>query len=198
LLAGVAAATSDLRTILIAGSAAVAAGAFSMASGEYVSVAAQGDAEKADRAQEERELLRHPEGELAELTGIYVSRGVTPEVAAEVAKQLTAADALGAHLRDEIGIHDDRVARPVQAAVVSATSFVLGAAPTVLPVVIFSSTMARTISIWCVCLVLLAVLGTVGAQLAGAGRTRGTIRVLIGGALALLVTTVVGSVVGGF
>jgi len=198
LLAGVAAANSDLRTIMTAGAAAVAAGALSMASGEYVSVAAQRDAERSDTEQEASELERHPDRELKELTDIYVRRGVERELAGEVAKQLTAADALGAHLRDEVGITSTSAAKPMQAALVSASSFVVGALPLLSVVVLFDSTMARTVSIWVVCLTLLAVLGSVGAHIGGASRTRGTVRVVAGGVLALIVTTGVGAAVGTF
>ncbi|MBF9045045.1 VIT family protein, partial [Rhodobacterales bacterium HKCCE4037] len=128
LIAGVAAGSGDKPVILLAGLAGMVAGALSMAAGEFVSVSSQADVEKADVAREKRELERNPDGELAELQAIYEERGLRPDLAAEVADELTRHDALTAHLRDEIGLTDLSPPRPVQAAVVSAATFAAGAA----------------------------------------------------------------------
>ena len=128
LIVGVAGAGSDRGTVLIAGLAGLVAGAMSMAAGEYVSVSSQADAEAADRAREQEELATMPEAELAELRDIYVERGLDAELAARVAEQLMAGDALKAHLRDELGITESLAARPLQAAAVSAATFSVGAA----------------------------------------------------------------------
>ena len=132
LLVGVAAAAASPHTILMTGVAALVAGALSMAAGEYVSVSSQADTENADIAKEKRELEEMPEAELKELTHIYVQRGLSPALAAEVAKELTAHDALGAHMRDELGIVEHMTARPVQAALSSAAAFAVGALPPLL------------------------------------------------------------------
>src|SRR5690606_8704181 len=128
LVVGVAAASTGRTEVLIAGVAGLVAGAMSMAAGEYVSVSSQEDTEKADLARERDELGTQPEAELAELTGIYVQRGLDEELARQVAAQLTAKDALGAHARDELGISEVMTARPVQAALASAATFAVGAA----------------------------------------------------------------------
>src|SRR6185436_521387 len=129
LVVGVAAAEATRHNVLVAGVAGLAAGALSMAAGEYVSVSSQADTEHADIAQERGELASSPEAERAELAGIYVGRGLDPDLAGQVADQLMAKDALGAHARDELGIHEQTRARPIQAAVASAASFAVGAAP---------------------------------------------------------------------
>lgn len=195
LVVGVAAAGSARPEVLIAGLAGLMAGAMSMAAGEYVSVSSQTDAEGADKARELRELSDDPETELEELTGIYVARGLDRELAAEVAKKLTEKDAIGAHLRDELGISETVTAHPVQAAVVSALTFAVGAA---LPLGVAAFAPEATISPWVAgaTFVALGVLGWVGAAAGGAGRLRGSLRVAFWGALAMGVTAAVGSLFG--
>jgi VIT1/CCC1 family predicted Fe2+/Mn2+ transporter len=195
LVLGMATANAGVHAILVAGVAGLAAGAFSMAAGEYVSVSSQADAERTDARIEARALQEHPEAELEELTGIYRSRGVEPELARQVAEQLTRHDDLGTHLRDELGIHDVHRARPVQAGVASALAFTAGALPPVLlawlwpddtlPAAIVAST-----------LVLLAVLGYAAERMAGGKGLRGAMRVLIWGALALGATALIGRAFG--
>ena len=195
LVVGVASASVDRGAVLLAGVAGMVAGALSMAAGEYVSVSSQSDTESADLAKERKELASSPEAEHDELTGIYVDRGLTPELAAEVARQLATHDALGAHARDELGIHAANRARPIQAALASAAAFGIGAAPptllagfwplaTLTPVVMAST------------LVLLAVLGSVAARLGDAPLGRGAFRVMLWGAVAMAATTIVGRVFG--
>lgn len=195
LVVGVAAAESSREAVLIAGVAGLVAGALSMAAGEYVSVSSQSDIEHADLALERRELAEAPEAELAELTGIYVARGLTPDLAAQVAAQLTAHDALGAHTRDELGMSDATRARPIQAAVASAAAFAAGAAP---PVVLAAlvATGRLTPAVIGVTLVLLAGLGMTAAQLGGAPRARGALRVAFWGAVAMAASALVGRLFG--
>jgi VIT1/CCC1 family predicted Fe2+/Mn2+ transporter len=192
IVVGVAAAHTDHKGILIAGMAGLAAGAMAMAAGEYVSVSSQADTEKADLARETKELSDDPAGEQRELAGIYVARGLTPELATEVAAQLTAHDALGAHARDELGIIESQVARPVQAAGASAVSFVAGAA---LPLLV-AALVPRTYTIPVVVLVtlcILSILGALAAQVGGARSWVGSLRVTFWGALAMGVTAGVGA-----
>jgi VIT1/CCC1 family predicted Fe2+/Mn2+ transporter len=191
LIAGVAASGADPRSVLLAGFAALVGGALSMAAGEYVSVASQADAEKADLATERRELAQYPEGELRELAGIYVRRGLEPALAAQVAEQLTAHDALAAHARDELGITHELRARPLQAAAASAAAFATGAA---LPLAIAVLVPARSLAIVLVpaSLACLAALGALAAHAGGASLLRGAWRVTIWSALAMLATTLVG------
>lgn len=191
LIAGFAASGADPRSVLLAGFAALVGGALSMAAGEYVSVASQADAEKADLATERRELAQYPEGELRELAGIYVRRGLEPALAAQVAEQLTAHDALAAHARDELGITHELRARPLQAAAASAAAFATGAA---LPLAIAALVPARSLAIVLVpaSLACLAVLGALAAHVGGASLLRGAWRVTIWSALAMLATTLVG------
>jgi VIT1/CCC1 family predicted Fe2+/Mn2+ transporter len=195
LITGVAAAEGGRQGVLVAGVAGWLAGAMSMAAGEYVSVSSQADSEKADLAREREELHSMPEAELDELTGIYVQRGLDPELARQVAMQLTEKDALGAHARDELGIHAATQARPVQAALASSASFSVGSAmpllvalaaplPWLVPAVIVAS------------LMFLGVLGAVGARTGGANAWRATARVLVWGAAAMLVTAAVGRLFG--
>lgn len=195
LVVGVAAAEPDRAAILLAAVAGLAAGALSMAAGEYVSVSSQADTENADLSRERGELAETPEAEHAELAQIYVSRGLTPELARQVADHLTAHDALGAHARDELGIHELTRARPIQAAVASAASFAVGAAPpailaAVLPMPVLSPGIVG------VTLVLLAALGGVAAHLGGAPLTRGALRVAFWGAVAMGCTALVGRLFG--
>ncbi|MFN4062514.1 MAG: VIT1/CCC1 transporter family protein [Paracoccus hibiscisoli] len=195
LIVGVAAASPDRAQILVAGLAGLAAGAMSMAAGEYVSVSSQSDTERSDIARERAELTLDPAGELTELTQIYVDRGLDPALASQVAAQLTQHDALGSHLRDELGLSEAITAAPVQAAVVSAATFAAGAA---LPLGAAALAPAGAISVWVtvVTLLTLAGLGAVGAQAGGAGIARGTLRVLVWGAMAMAATAAVGHLFG--
>jgi VIT1/CCC1 family predicted Fe2+/Mn2+ transporter len=195
LIVGVAAAGTDTRTILLTGLAGLLAGAMSMAAGEYVSVHSQADAENADLAQEKRELRDEPEAELRELTSIYVKRGLDPALARQVAEQLTARDALGAHARDELGISEMLKPRPFQAAFSSAASFTVGAAlPLLMVLAIPAGQLVLTVSI--ATLVLLALLGAVAARVGGADMLKAALRVTFWGAVALAVTASVGTLFG--
>ncbi len=195
LVIGVAASNATRSSILVAGSAGLVAGALSMAAGEYVSVSSQRDAELADISKEARELEHQPHHELDELTEIYVSRGLEPELARTVAEQLTAHDALGTHLRDELGLATDELARPWEATAVSAVSFAIGAA---LPLasMAFASTSTRILLVAVVSLVCLAGLGAVGGRIGGAPAGRAAVRVAIGGAIAMLLSAGIGRLVG--
>jgi VIT1/CCC1 family predicted Fe2+/Mn2+ transporter len=195
LIVGVAAAGAARGDIIVAGVAALVAGAMSMAAGEYVSVSSQSDTEKADLAREAKELRDDPEFELTELTQIYVERGLTPALAREVAVQLMAKDALGAHARDELHIVEAIAARPVQAALTSAATFAAGALLPLL-VVLAAPEGALIVSVVIAALVLLALLGALGARTGGASATKGLARVLFWGALALAVTAAVGRLFG--
>ena len=195
LVIGVAAAGASPQTILITGVAGLVSGAMSMAAGEYVSVSSQSDTEAADIARETEELATQPEHELDELTGIYTLRGLTPELARQVAVQLTAHDALGAHARDELGIIDTMNAKPVQAALASAGTFAIGAALPLLVVILVSNSniipyVAAT------SLFFLASLGGLAAQAGGASLFKGASRVAFWGVLAMLATAAVGSLFG--
>lgn len=191
LVVGVAAAATGHGGILIAGVAGLAAGAMSMAAGEYVSVSSQSDTEKADLAREAVELAGDHEAETRELAGIYVGRGVAPDLATEVARQMMAHDALGAHARDELGISDITTARPIQAALTSAITFSAGAA---LPLVVAAVAPLDTLAIWVAVSALLglAVLGALGARAGGAPVGRSVLRVVFWGALAMAITAGVG------
>ena len=195
LIVGVAAATPDRTAILIAGIAGLTAGALSMAAGEYVSVSSQSDTEEADLARERAELEEQPEFELEELADIYAARGVEKPLAREVARQLMAKDALGAHARDELGISEITTARPVQAAITSAITFAAGA---ILPLlaVIFSPTVWLIYSVPAATIVFLALLGALGAQAGGANLLVGAARVAFWGALAMAVTAGIGAIFG--
>lgn len=195
LLIGVVAASNDRTQLLIAGIAAVVAGAMSMAAGEYTSVSSQRDTENADIARETEELEETPDVELEELTQIYEQRGLDRPLARQVAIQLTKADALGSHMRDELGIIEGATARPVQAAVVSSIGFLLGSIPSVLIVAVVPPA-ARLITIAIVALVLLAIVGGVGARLGGANVPRAAARVTIIGGVAMAIAAVVGTLVG--
>ncbi|MFZ9311147.1 MAG: VIT1/CCC1 transporter family protein [Arenimonas sp.] len=195
LILGVAAANGGKDAVLVAGVAGLVAGAMSMAAGEYVSVHSQADTEKADLAKETHELATDPEGELKELTAIYVHRGLTPDLAKQVAVQLTAHDALGAHARDELGISAHFSARPVQAALSSAASFAAGA---VLPLAV-AGLMPAASMMWAVALstlLFLTALGAVAAGTGGAPILKGASRVLFWGALAMAATWGIGSLFG--
>lgn len=195
LMIGVSTSEANMRTILIAGLAGLVAGAMSMAAGEYVSVSSQRDTERADIARERREQAADPAVELNELTEIYVRRGLDRALARTVATQLTAKDALGAHLRDELGFAAGGMARPVQAAVSSAVSFALGAALPLAALVVAPEG-ARVATIAGTALLLLAGLGAMGGYFGGAKVLRATMRVLLGGGLAMGVTAALGRMVG--
>jgi len=195
LVVGVAAAAPGAGAVLVAAVAGLVAGALSMAAGEYVSVSSQSDTEQADLARERGELAASPEAERSELAGIYEKRGLSPELALQVADQLTARDALGAHARDELGIHELTRARPVQAAVASAASFAVGAAPPALLAALMPPHLL-TMGVGGVTIVLLLALGAVAARLGGASLTRGALRVAFWGAVAMVSTAVVGRLFG--
>ena len=195
LVIGVAAAAAAKSDILLAGTAGLVAGAMSMAAGEYVSVHSQADTEKAELEREKRELAADIQGETMELAGIYVERGLDPKLARQVADQLMVRDALGSHMRDELGITEVMTARPIQAAGFSAASFSIGAAlpllvclfefgPWLIPAVAVSS------------LFFLAILGALAAQAGGADWKSGSLRVLFWGAVAMAVTAIVGKIFG--
>ncbi len=195
LMMGVAASHATRDAVLITGVAGLCAGAMSMAAGEFVSVSSQHDAESADIELEKRELETAPEAELAELAGIYRSRGLSKELALEVAKQLSAHDELGAHLRDELGIEEQSRARPLQAAWISAVSFALFALLPILALLI-APDHHRMEMIAAVTLASLALLGAIGGKLGGASMLRASLRVTIGGALAMAVTAGIGHLLG--
>ena len=195
LIVGVAAAGTDQHTILLTGTAGLVAGAMSMAAGEYVSVHSQADAEAADLRVERAEIRDDPAAELRELASIYVKRGLKPALAQQVAEELSEHDALAAHARDELGITEAQAAKPIQAALSSATSFTVGAALPLLLVVFFEGT--KLIPIVSVAsLAFLALLGAVAAQAGGANMLKGAVRVTFWSALAMGVTAGVGAMVG--
>ncbi|MCA9838644.1 MAG: VIT1/CCC1 transporter family protein [Trueperaceae bacterium] len=193
---GVAAASgSSQATILLAGVAALIAGAMSMAAGEYVSVQSQADTEKADLELEKSELEKHPEKELEELTSIYIERGLDENLARQVAAQLTAKDALGSHMRDELGITEALKAKPIQAAFASAAAFIVGG---IIPVIIafFSSASIVTYSVGATTVIALLLLGGLAAYAGGASIIKGALRVTIWGVAAMLLTAAIGSLFG--
>lgn len=195
LLVGIAAAGADKPAILLGGLAALTAGAMSMAAGEYVSVSSQADAEAADRKREAGELAAEPAAERAELIGIYRARGLDADLAARVADQLTAADALGTHLRDELGMTEHSAARPLQAASASAVTFALGAAiPLAAAAMLPSGILIEGIS--GLALMLLGLLGALGAWAGNAPPVRAAIRVCFWGAAARGLTAAVGALFG--
>ena len=195
LIVGVAAAATAHSEILVAGVAGLVAGAMSMAAGEYVSVSSQSDTEQADLARERGELAEQPAFERAELAQIYVKRGLEPELAAKVAEQLMAKDALGAHAHDELGISQMTTARPIQAARTSAATFAVGAAmPLATAALVPESWLIPTVS--AASLGFLALLGGVGAKAGGANIWRATIRVSFWGAIAMAITAAIGAAVG--
>ena len=191
----VSSAATSTSTIAVAGLAGLAAGAMSMAVGEYVSVSSQRDTENADIRKETAELKKTPDLELNELTHIYVQRGLEPVLARSVAEQLTAADPLGAHLRDELGITHATKARPWQAALVSVVSFGLGAAIPLLALAVAGGIDPIAV-IAIAALVVLAITGAVGGRLGGAPVGRAAVRVLVGGGAAMAITALVGNLIG--
>lgn len=195
LVMGVAAAGTSSENVLIAGVAGLVAGAMSMAAGEYVSVSSQADTEQADLERERRELLADPRHEHAELAAIYMGRGLDASLAAQVAAQLMAHDALGAHARDELGISDTLSARPIQAAWSSAATFAVGAGLPLLAVVLAP----LSVLMWAVSgisLLSLALLGSLAARVGGAPVISATVRVTFWGALAMALTAGVGFLFG--
>ncbi|MES2470028.1 MAG: VIT family protein [Verrucomicrobiota bacterium] len=195
LIVGVAAADASHGNVLVTGIAGLVAGAMSMAAGEYVSVSSQADTEQADLQRERLELATEPEKELAELTAIYVARGLEAGLASEVARQLTAHDAHGTHARDELGISESLSARPVQAALASAGTFAVGAAlPLVLVLIVPSASLVWTVSLCS--LVFLALLGGLAAWAGGSPIWRATARVTFWGALAMALTAGAGALFG--
>lgn len=195
LILGVASAETSSEGVVLAGVAGLVAGAMSMAAGEYVSVSSQSDTESADLAREKRELESDPAYERQELADIYIERGVDSALAHQVAAQLMAKDALGAHARDELGISEISVARPVQAALTSAATFTVGAAaPLILALISPAEWLWPVVAVGS--LIFLAVLGAVGAVAGGAGIVKPTIRVTFWGALAMALTSVIGGIFG--
>ena len=195
LIVGVAAADPYPRAILVAGAAGLAAGAMSMAAGEYVSVSSQSDIEQADIAREKQALIDTPEEEEAELASIYQSLGLSPETAALVARELTEVDALGAHVRDELGLSEVHTANPLQAALASGLTFTAAAAfPLAAAILAPSDKVIPAVVI--TTLICLAGLGALGAQAGGAPKLPATARVLFWGAAAMAITAGVGRIFG--
>lgn len=195
LVVGVAAAAQGRTEVLLAGVAGLVAGAFSMAAGEYVSVSSQADTEAADLARERAELASQPGFEREELANLYVARGLDHDLARKVADQLMAKDALGAHARDELGISDISTARPIQAALTSALTFSAGAAaPLIAALASPRAWIAPVVA--ATAIVILAILGAIGARTGGAGMWKAVLRVTFWGALALAATAGVGALFG--
>jgi len=195
LIIGVAAASATTGSILVAGVAGLVAGAMSMAAGEYVSVSSQADSERADVEKETRELREQPEAELKELTEIYIARGLTPDLAAQVAVQLTAKDALASHARDELGISEITTAKPIQAAIASAASFAVGAALP-LAVVLVAPHAALIWAVSVASLLSLIALGALSASVGGARGLAPIVRVTFWGAMAMAATAGAGALFG--
>jgi len=195
LVVGVAAAGAGRQEVLVAGVAGLVAGAFSMAAGEYVSVSSQSDTERADLALERAELAEQPAAEETELATIYQARGLDPDLARTVARQLMTHDALGAHARDELGLTDTAVARPLQAAVASAASFAAGAILPIIVVVVTRPALAAVV-VSIASLLSLAALGALAARVGGASPVAGVVRVAFWGALAMAATAGVGRLFG--
>jgi VIT1/CCC1 family predicted Fe2+/Mn2+ transporter len=195
LVLGVAASGASRSAIVTAGVSGLVAGAGSMAAGEYVSVSSQRDTEEADLRLEASELAEDPEGELAELTAIYEARGLRPELAVEVATELTLRDALGAHARDELSLPEDRRARPLQAAGASALSFAAGAILPLLAIGLFGNSV-RVVACVLVTIVALCGLGALGARLGGAPELPAVLRVVFWGVVAMGATAAIGALVG--
>jgi vacuolar iron transporter family protein len=195
LMLGVAASSASKGAILVAGAAGLVAGAMSMAVGEFVSVSSQRDAEQADIAREQRELASQPRAELDELAQIYTKRGLDEDLALKVAEQLSSRDRLGAHLRDELGIDRGALARPLQAAWISALSFAVFAAVPIVALLV-APTVLRIPMIAVCSLGSLAALGALGGHLGGAAPVRAALRVTLGGALAMAATMAIGRLLG--
>ena len=195
LVVGVAAAETARHDVLVAGVAGLVAGALSMAAGEYVSVSSQADTEQADLTRERHELATQPQAEEDELTGIYVRRGLEPELARTVARQLTASGALVAHARDELGLTAELAARPLQAALASAATFAVGAVVPIFAVLV-APVSALVVAVAAVSLVCLVALGATAAYIGGAPMLVGAARVTVWGVLAMLATAAVGRLFG--
>jgi VIT1/CCC1 family predicted Fe2+/Mn2+ transporter len=195
LVLGVAAAGASGSAVVTAGVAGLCAGALSMAAGEYVSVSSQRDSEEADLRLEQRELSNDPKGELRELAAIYERRGLSVPLAAEVALSLSSGDVLAAHARDELGLDEQRRARPLQAAWASALAFSTGAVVPLLAMLLVPRP-GRVATCVALTLVALALLGDTGARLGGARRLPATLRVLVWGTVAMAVTAGIGALVG--
>jgi VIT1/CCC1 family predicted Fe2+/Mn2+ transporter len=195
LVVGVAAAAATRQDVLVAGVAGLVAGSLSMAAGEYVSVSSQADTEKADLTRERHELATEPQAEEDELTGIYVRRGLEPDLARAVARQLTAKGALAAHGRDELGLTEELAARPLQAALASAATFAVGAGVPLVTILLAPPT-ALVLAVSVVSLLCLVALGGVAARIGGAPILVGAARVTIWGMLAMLATAAVGRLFG--
>lgn len=195
LMVGVASAATSSSAVLVTGIAGLVAGAMSMAAGEYVSVSSQADTERADLARERRELATNRDAEVKELAAIYVARGLEPSLSIKVAEQLMAKDALAAHARDELGISDTSSANPIQAAMTSAATFSSGAILPVLAALIAPKDILVP-AVFGVSLVVLALLGAIGARAGGAAILKPTLRVAFWGAIAMAVTAGVGALIG--
>jgi len=195
LVIGVAAAAASRNAVLLAGVTGLVAGAASMAAGEYVSVSSQRDTERADISRERHKLAADPESEQAELTEVYIRRGLDRELAATVAERLTTVDPLDSHVRDELGLQPGVLGRPLQASVVSALSFAVGAALP-LTLMVLAPIGIRVPVTALSALALLALLGTISARLGGAGVGRAALRVTMGGGLAMALTALIGQLVG--
>jgi VIT1/CCC1 family predicted Fe2+/Mn2+ transporter len=195
LVIGVAAAGADRGAVLTAGVAGLVAGAMSMAAGEYVSVSSQADTEHSDLARERRELEEDPEAEHRELAAIYVGRGLDPQLASEVARQLAEKDALAAHARDELGISETFRARPIQAALASAAAFAGGATLPLVTAVFAPPDAAKTV-IATLSLAFLAILGAIAARVGHANVAKGALRVTFWGAIAMAITAAIGRAFG--
>lgn len=195
LVVGVAASGASIDNVVLTGIAGSVAGALSMAAGEYISVQSQADIEDADIKKERRELSEEPEKEINELKSIYVRRGLDEQLALHVAQQLTAADALGTHLRDELGITEVLRARPIQAAFASAAAFAVGATiPTLAAYLAPSSSLA--IVTWIATILSLAALGAIASFAGGAPIVKGATRVVVWGVLAMGLTSLIGKLCG--
>ncbi len=195
LMLGVSTASSDTKAVLTAGFAGLVAGALSMAVGEYVSVSSQRDSERADIDIERRSLAANPKEELAELAAIYEDRGLTPNLAKQVAQQLHDHDAVAAHARDELGIDHEALANPMQAALASAVSFSVGGLIPILATIIATDAASK----WAIVgssLVALGISGAVGAYIGGGHRLRAAARVFVGGGVAMAITALIGHLVG--
>ncbi|UKA64102.1 VIT family protein [Arthrobacter sp. FW306-04-A] len=195
IVVGVAGATTSTGAILAAGAAGLVGGAVSMALGEYVSVSSQSDSQKALIEKERRELAEQPDEELAELTAIYEAKGLRPETARKVAVELTEHDALAAHLSAELNIDEDDIVSPWHAAFASAIAFTLGAVLPLLAILLPPPGLRVPLTFISV-LLALAITGALGAWIGGSSKTRAAVRVVIGGALALAATFLIGSLLG--
>ncbi len=195
LIVGVASANVSYQSILVSGIAGLTAGALSMAAGEYVSVSSQADTEESDLAREKLELDTDPEFELQELQQIYIGRGLSPDLAKQVAIQLTKHDALGSHARDELGITEIHKARPIQAALTSAITFAVGAALPLL-VVVISPLSKVTLTVSSASLFFLVLLGILSAIAGGANLAKAALRVGLWGAIAMAITSGIGHLFG--